>query len=502
MEPWNDSAKMFCLFIWDDDALEILISIINNGLSEVVGKQYQWLNDFFNGYDSLQILQAFENFAYHRYKKDKNISESTYQYSNSEKDLWSEWYQELEDIELNYQKKERALNEWETKITSQKIANEKTEEDYERERAYIRAMSETNMLLYKLNKENRNRPKDGVFSIPDNAFINTKDIDNEGNSTKSSFGEAKTLEEAIQQTNELLEKLNNENGGNFLVPQDGPIVAKPISIEDDSNPEVIYTIPEERVQEALAGKQVLFDALNQQEIENDTLMDEYHAGREAEQAEKRERTAEEEIMAVRAKTDAMMAAYNTLYSGISELMGAQAANSEVMAVFSKSLALFDIGVNTAKAISSATASAKGITAFDYALQVAAAVGTVLSNVAHAKKLLSGEKTPKAPKMATGGLVRGFGSATSDSIPTWLSNGESVLNARATSMFGPILSSFNQLGGGVPFSTSQVSSQVMGEDMLVQAFSRALQQMPAPVVSVEEINNTNDRIKVLERYGSL
>ena len=60
------------------------------------------------------------------------------------------------------------------------------------------------------------------------------------------------------------------------------------------------------------------------------------------------------------------------------------------------------------------------------------------------------KGVKLPKLAEGGLVRGEGTGTSDSIPAMLSNGESVINARSTAMFGPILSALNQAGGGRPF----------------------------------------------------
>ena len=55
--------------------------------------------------------------------------------------------------------------------------------------------------------------------------------------------------------------------------------------------------------------------------------------------------------------------------------------------------------------------------------------------------------------ATGGIVRGPGSGTSDSIPVRLSNGEAVMTAQAVSMFGPLLSQMNQAGGGVGFTPS-------------------------------------------------
>lgn len=173
-----------------------------------------------------------------------------------------------------------------------------------------------------------------------------------------------------------------------------------------------------------------------------------------------------------------------------------------MASFSKAFTVFEIAMDTGRAIAKGIAAAQAVPFPGNIPAIATTLGAIMANVMKAKKTISGEKEPKALKFATGGLVAGDGSGTSDSIPAMLSNGESVLTARATSMFSPMLSAFNQLGGGVPISTSYVSAQVMGEEMLGRAFAKAVQQMPSPVVSVEEINNTSNRVKVLEEYRSL
>jgi myosin heavy subunit len=55
--------------------------------------------------------------------------------------------------------------------------------------------------------------------------------------------------------------------------------------------------------------------------------------------------------------------------------------------------------------------------------------------------------------ATGGLINGPGSGTSDSIPARLSNGESVINANSTAMFLPLLSAINSMGGGTAFNSN-------------------------------------------------
>lgn len=103
--------------------------------------------------------------------------------------------------------------------------------------------------------------------------------------------------------------------------------------------------------------------------------------------------------------------------------------------------------------------------------------------------------------STGGYVQGSGTGTSDSIPARLSNGESVMTAKATSMFSPILSAFNQLGGGVPIVVNNGGSNI-GMDMLAAAVARGYQMAPQPVVSVEEINRTQRRVQTIESIGRL
>lgn len=119
--------------------------------------------------------------------------------------------------------------------------------------------------------------------------------------------------------------------------------------------------------------------------------------------------------------------------------------------------------------------------------MASGIATILTNIASAISVV------KSAKFATGGLVTGPGTGTSDSIPAQLSNGEAVMTARATSMFAPLLSSFNQMGGGVPINVTQTSSQALGEDMLARAVAKGVQSI-RPVVSVEEINNVSNRVK--------
>ena len=124
---------------------------------------------------------------------------------------------------------------------------------------------------------------------------------------------------------------------------------------------------------------------------------------------------------------------------------------------------------------------------------AALMALIKAAFAGAKALVKG--------FSTGGYVQGSGTGTSDSIPAMLSNGESVMTAKATSMFSPILSAFNQLGGGVPIVVNNGGSNI-GMDMLAAAVARGYQMAPQPVVSVEEINRTQRRVQTIENIGRL
>jgi hypothetical protein len=62
------------------------------------------------------------------------------------------------------------------------------------------------------------------------------------------------------------------------------------------------------------------------------------------------------------------------------------------------------------------------------------------------------------KAAVGGLIRGVGTATSDSIPAFLSNGEYVINARSTARYKPLLDAINSgvIGSSVAPSPTSVT----------------------------------------------
>lgn len=95
-------------------------------------------------------------------------------------------------------------------------------------------------------------------------------------------------------------------------------------------------------------------------------------------------------------------------------------------------------------------------------------------------------TPIGPKiaLATGGLVTGPGTATSDSIPAMLSNGEYVINAKATRQHFALLEAINK--GRTPMY--RANGGVVGSPPRIPTVS-GLQAMSAPAGSVT-VNITN------------
>jgi hypothetical protein len=93
---------------------------------------------------------------------------------------------------------------------------------------------------------------------------------------------------------------------------------------------------------------------------------------------------------------------------------------------------------------------------------------------------SGTAVPRPRGMATGGLVSGIGGPKSDLIPAMLSNGESVINAQSTSMFRPLLSSINAIGGGKRFADGGLAVGSFSQDQALQQLQNSMNFQQAPI----------------------
>ena len=248
----------------------------------------------------------------------------------------------------------------------------------------------------------------------------------------------------------------------------------------------------EILQEQASQKLELLNNIQQQEGESEQEFLNRKLQAHQEYTDAKKAIADKEVEIEQVKYEAI----ESIISGLSSAFETLGESNKAFAVLSKTLALGEIAINTGKALAAGIAQAQSVPFPANIAAIATTVGAILANIATAIN------TVKSAKFATGGLVTGPGTGTSDSVPAQLSNGESVMTARATSMFAPILSSFNQMGGGVPINVAQSSNQSIGEDMLARAVAKGMLMAPAPQVSVEEFTSVANKVKFLESNGNL
>lgn len=241
----------------------------------------------------------------------------------------------------------------------------------------------------------------------------------------------------------------------------------------------------------LQMRQAELDALQQMEGESDAAFKARQLGAQQAYVDAKRAINDYEVQIEQAKLEALAAVTNGL-SGLLEELG---EDNKTFAVLSKTLALAEIAINTGKAIAAGTAQAQSVPFPGNLIAIATTVATIMANIT------SAIKTVKSAKFSTGGYVSGPGTATSDSVPAMLSDGESVNAALPTSMFAPIYSALNQLGGGAPIVATQSSNQIAGEDMLARAFAKGVSQLDMRV-GVDEITRVSDRVKAVESLGDL
>lgn len=241
----------------------------------------------------------------------------------------------------------------------------------------------------------------------------------------------------------------------------------------------------------LQMRQAELDALQRMEGESDAAFKARQLVAQQAYVDAKRAINDYEVQIEQTKLEALAAVTNGL-SGLLEELG---EDNKTFAVLSKTLALAEIAINTGKAIAAGTAQAQSVPFPGNLIAIATTVATIMAIIT------SAIKTVKSAKFSTGGYVSGPGTSTSDSIPAMLSDGESVNAALPTSMFAPIYSALNQLGGGAPIVAAQSSNQIAGEDMLARAFAKGVSQLNMRV-GVDEITRVSDRVKVVESLGDL
>jgi len=131
------------------------------------------------------------------------------------------------------------------------------------------------------------------------------------------------------------------------------------------------------------------------------------------------------------------------------------------------------------------AASKALAQFGVPLGIPFAALAVAAGFKQVQAILA---TPE-PELARGGIISGFGTGTSDSVSARLSKGESVINARSTRMFKPLLSAINEAGGGRAFASGEgVGGSTMG---VVKAF-----------VVADDMTKQQDKISKIRRKATI
>lgn len=187
-------------------------------------------------------------------------------------------------------------------------------------------------------------------------------------------------------------------------------------------------------------------------------------------------------------------AFKSISDGIIGLMEKLGEEDKEIAKMAKIIALAQIAIDTGVAISNTVREASKILYPANIPIIAGGIATVMANITAAITAV------KSAKFARGAVnIGGAGTATSDSIPARISRGESVMNAKATKMFEPILIAMNNIGNGVALPRNNYVQTQQTADM-TEAFTTAVANV-RPVVDVREITRTQNRVETLQNLDT-
>ena len=242
-------------------------------------------------------------------------------------------------------------------------------------------------------------------------------------------------------------------------------------------------------------------SINQQKIDERASLKQKE-GESDEEFRQRTITADQAVAdsskAIEEKNNAdKQAAQESLTTNINSLKDTQIGKSKEFAAAEKAESAIAQGMAAVEAVKAAVEAVGSATKGDpytIAIRIAAALAAVTVAISKAKSLGSG--------FATGGYVSGAGTSTSDSITARLSNGESVMNAKATSMYAPLLSALNQSAGGNSIQVSDAGANTINSNILAESMANAVANIPSPIVTVEDINLGQKRVSVAENNSTL
>lgn len=235
-----------------------------------------------------------------------------------------------------------------------------------------------------------------------------------------------------------------------------------------------------------ADAQAAADALFEENLKN--IEDEQAARLAAFEEQKQQELAKQQL----AEDTAL--AFASVAGSVAGMLQTFGEENKELARLSKVIALAQIAIETGVATAKGISAAMSVPFPANLAAIATTIATIISGIT------SAISTVKSAKFATGGYVSGPGTGTSDSIPARLSNGESVINARSTAMFGPLLSSLNQAGGGVAFNPG-ASGQREGYEFLAAAVAAGMKSVNLHV-AVDEVTKVQDRVARIDEISTI
>ena len=199
-------------------------------------------------------------------------------------------------------------------------------------------------------------------------------------------------------------------------------------------------------------------------------------------------SAEKNVKNVALQTSqAQLKSLSDFSGAISQIYTNISSDDAKMADFQYALAFFKISLDTAAAISAATASAIKGDPYTIPLRVATAVASAIAAMAAATKALNEAKKPKEPTFEYGGIVGG-NSFTGDKIMARVNSGEMILNQRQQAELWKIVA-----------QPTIVNKNTFDYETLTNSLMKAINNLPTPVLDYKEFTTFKER---LTRYKEI
>jgi hypothetical protein len=493
-------AKMKGLFVMMQQALEPLTKVIVDGFVSALDKALQaigWLGEklvsFLRAIKADGMADSLEAFA----QRTRETAEATSELAVAEEQLYRK-QREAQKTMLEYQRQAEELRQ------VRDDATKSTEEQEEANRKLLALLQEQKQVeggiqqeairVAKLRIQLNGETTENIDALTDAETEYADVIERITGQSSEAIKwqndrlavlkeESAILDDIIRKTLDVNYQPNKTKRQTFDTDEDDEeIIDEASRLQEINNMRLQYE--KMGFDERLKLQQENLDIEHAQRVANgeDALATEiWYQGEQTRIAKENADARREYALSI---AQASMAGASSMIASLKELAEVSGASAQ----YQKALALAEVALNTGQAISAGIASAMA-TPFPANIgAILTTISAVISGIAQAKSAIKSANIPTA-KFASGGLVTGEGTATSDSIPAMLSNGESVMTARATSAYSPILSALNTSVGGAPIGES---TRTKGTQQLVQQFADAVMNIPI-YTAVTDINEGQARV---------